>query len=170
MGFCSIKRDYPMRVQFGKGLAVHAAYASAAYKESPRIYIACCYKKISASDVISNTNKITCKSCMKQMGILDEKASPVRYIVKDNETGQYLKKGSYCIGWVDDPTNATLYKMKHVADDHTMLSLYESDDGRRLTYGELNDLSREERNSANFKRITIKNPKRDVKKVTLLIE
>jgi hypothetical protein len=183
--------DYPLRVQLGPGLVVHAAsirkvggyYTRKAdpltgilgesyqVPVTEEIYIACrrygVYHpnkiKIEEKYLVANTEAITCKACAKAMGMDETRTDPIRYVIFKKSTGEYYKKGRYCSQpWVEDVGDATLYKVEGVAIKKTMRTYYETLDGRRIKYKDI-------RPGQQTKRKTEPNPDLELKTVTLVV-
>ncbi len=96
---------------------------------------------------IANTTTITCKDCMSALGMSKtNKASNKRYVLMEKESGYFYKKGGWSSNrWQEDVMDATLYKIKKIAESHGNINRYERD-GKKLTSKEYWNLgSKEER-------------------------
>ena len=153
MSFCRAIPDHPIRVQFGKGLVIHAArketcggydrrdYTGPGVKiihisEREVVRIACRWEDIPKEYVVKNTTPITCKQCLKALGMFEKEASPKRFVVKRRDTGEYFQKKRHCPKWVDNILDATMYKVKPAAESHTKRVFYRDTDGNEVPYGE----------------------------------
>jgi hypothetical protein len=198
MGICVLKQDHPFRIQFGPNLVVHAAreytyggFYRSTYKynsgnrskeyipEQKRITLACsrgAWKYTETDEnmknyLVPNNTPITCKSCLKKLG-MDEDYEPsnVRYVVKDNETEEYYRHGYGC-SWVENILDATLYKVKHGAENHTRRYVYADDKGNQLAYNKFAKLREIDKEKAQrYKRTRIKSPRYDVVTITIDIK
>ena len=187
MTFCTKELDYPLRAQFGFGLAVHAArmqevgghhrgFRDASGKlQSERVpvteevRIACSWrKKASKGDLVPNNTTITCKQCSKKLGMVELESSPKRFVVVDNETGEYYKHARHSCNWVKDILDATLYKVKSPAERHTERAFFEDAEGNQLTYAEYNKRRKTEERGLNRSRR--KSPRYDVLTITISID
>jgi len=183
---CILKQDHPLRVQFGPGLVVHAArqdmyggfyryrYTSSESELVPKRKIVCipCKNRYSLKEqglfadnyLVPNTTPITCKLCLKRLGMSEEKASPVRYVIIDNETGEYYKHARYSCSWVQDMLDATLYKMRHPAEQHTKRRFWEDCEGNEISRDEYQKLVKKGKKvNTTYK----KSPRYDVLTVTI---
>lgn len=186
MAVCTLKTDHPIRVQFGSGLAVHAAQknkyggfhttkfsigggSETKYVEpTTRIYVACGRWHVDKKHIVANTTSITCKKCAKKLGFIEHKVSPKRFVVKNNETGEYYKKG--CSNWVEDILDATFYKMKAVAEKKTEMTCYRDGGGNEISRDEFFNHSHETRTSKGMRIGRKKSSKYDVRTVTITID
>lgn len=186
MAVCTLKTDHPIRVQFGPGLVVHAAQknkyggfhttkfsisggSESKYVEpTTRIYVACGRWHVDKKHIIANTTSITCKKCAKKLGFIEHKASPKRFVVKNNETGEYYKKG--CSNWVEDILDATFYKIKAVARKKTERVCYRDVDGNEISRNEFLKHDPETRGFEGFSIGRKKNSKYDVRTVTITVD
>ena len=188
MSYCDMQKcDYPWRVQFGPGLVVHAAretkkHASVHYgprdsngnyiktpiPERMAIRLACSWRKEPSKDnLVENTTSITCKNCAREIGMSEPKPKPKRYIIIRNDTGEYYKKAGWCPKWVKDPTNATLYKVRAVAEKFTVKTHYLDVSGNNITHHEY---IRGKRAGEKVTSERKKDPNYDVKTVTITID
>jgi hypothetical protein len=176
-----MKCDYPLRVQLGPDRVVHAATEQklSAYTthqfggrtfESPArtiIRTACSYKELSKKDLVENTTPITCKNCAKAIGMAEPKRSPKRFVVMRNDTGDFYKKAGWCAKWVEDPTEATLYKIRGAAEKIATRRHYFDALGKEISYHEYLKQSREGK-KASMKRI--KHPNYEIKTMTVTLD
>lgn len=138
---CRYQQDYPYRMVVAKGGVVHAAcieyrrgHTTYTYKAKgekgfrkeipPRdVYTrACKWEDIGLAEgeemLVASSTEITCKQCLKAMGIVEARASAERYAVMEAESGKFFKKSArWCKDpWVSDILNATLYQMRSAAE------------------------------------------------------
>jgi len=199
MGTCILKEDHPLRVRFGPGLAVHAAqeYTFGGFQrfvtggglvtvpEQKRITIACggipsrLYEKGSANikrkHIMPNTTSITCKKCLKALGMDDEyKPSTTRYVVYDNEAEEYYRHSRYSCSWVKHMLDATLYKVRAAAEAHTKRIYYVNAEGNDITRDEYHKVLKRERglriHPNSVRRVNRKSPRYDVVTININIE
>ena len=153
---CLLNKDQPLRVKLSKNGVTHAgdyfttrAYTqySAANRDGEKIpsrevvRIACSWKNVGKSKVVSNKEPITCKNCMKAMGMVDGPVFPDRFVIQNTETGEFFKNTrSRCSVWSADVTDAWFYKRKGDAKRQTQTTKYKLDDGRLVTYSELRQI------------------------------
>ncbi len=146
---CRIPIDWDKRFQLSKDGVVHAArtinvkttvqykYNYTSHKQErvgtvpahDRLMSACStYWSKDPNDFmeVANTTEITCKNCMKAMGIKPTVApSNKRYVLMEVASGYFYKNGGYSTSvWQDDVMNATLYKTKKGARDNGKISFY----------------------------------------------
>ena len=118
--------------------------------------------------IVDNTNTITCKACAKSMGMAETRTDPVRYVIFKKSTGEYYKKGRFCSNpWVDDVGDATLYKVKGVAEKKTMRTPYRDLEGKMVPYKEALERIRE---GEQITRKAEPNPDLELRTVTLVVE
>lgn len=135
---CLINKDQPIRVRLSKTGVIHAA----AYRDyggftqwthtrdskgsiyvprQKRLQIACRWGNMKIpldKFIVPNTTPITCKSCMKQMGMVEGPVSPKRYVVRNIKTGEFMKNtSSRCSGWSDSLTDAFFFRTEYTAKD-----------------------------------------------------
>jgi len=157
--WCKTGKDYDLRVRYSENGVVHAAYKhtigpfktwrgleSGGMEEKPaREVVAIACKRIGFSNpgvneehLVPSTHKITCKNCLRVMGVIKPKPTPVRYVVMDSKTGEYLKRErGFCKNpWVENIFDATLYKSRPAAIEQTKRYRYYDADGRELTHKE----------------------------------
>jgi len=146
--------------------------------ETEKIFVACkrrwSYKKdkdryeVKESHLLNNTETITCKACARTMGMSEKRTDPARYVIFKRSTKEFYKKGRYCSRpWVEDVGDATLYKVKGIAEKKTMRSYYETIDGRRVTYEERTKLVKAGEAVRNKRE---KDPDLKLRIVTLVVE
>lgn len=186
MTICILKTDHPIRVQFGHGLVIHAAreqkcggFNRYVYDNdsrltkveyvppTTRIYVACSYCKVEERHIVANNSAITCKQCSKRLGLDKVKASPERYVVVNTETGEFYKNSRHCSNWIDDILDATLYKVKGVAEKLTTQRYYVNGDGNEVTFSEYLKLRGKDKGAAERRR---KNPNRNMRTVTITVD
>jgi hypothetical protein len=152
--------DQPLRIQLSKNGVIHAGSyqnyggflrsrfdpingvlsGSEWVPEKKQINIACRHMKYGESlehKKISNKKKITCKSCMKLMGLLDEPLSTDRFVVRRKDTGEFFKNtNTRCTSWSDSVYDAFFFKRRHTAEGRCKVMKYETKDGTLLSYKE----------------------------------
>lgn len=130
---CLLK-DQPLRVRFTPKGVVHAASyrryggfsyyhcASKRFKNIPEhevVQIACRWrepKEDLSKFLVSNKEKITCKACIKRMGMDDGPESPERYVIRRKSDGKFMKNTySRCSGWSDSITDAFFFRKRYTA-------------------------------------------------------
>lgn len=113
---CLINKDQPLRVQISKGGVIHAA---AHTKDPKKLSIACRWESLEEpfkGYLVSNTTSITCKACMKRIGMYENPESPKRYIVRKIDSGEFLKNtNSRCSIWSNSVSDAFFFRKKHTA-------------------------------------------------------
>lgn len=147
---CFLDPDFPFRCQLLKGGVVHAVQertrrwgTTMGLSSSKTTLHAACgeignQRRLKES-IVDNTLDITCKNCQKAMGLIPV-ASPdqFRYVVVDTETNQYFKKGRYlCNNWADFVIDATLYKVKAAAVNHTKRLVWRDSRGNEVSKEDL---------------------------------
>lgn len=187
MAYCTKELDHPLRAQFGFGLAVHAAHMqkvgghhrsflddngkriSERVPVTDEVRIACSWrKKTSKKNLVSNNTTITCKQCSKRLGMVELESSPKRFVVVDNETGEYYKHARHSCNWVKDILDSTLYKVKSAAERHTERTYFEDAEGNQLTYKEYGERRKAEEKGLNYS--SRKSPRYDVLTITISID
>lgn len=150
---CLANKDQPLRVKLAENGVVHAAayrdfggftrWAPSGSKWVPKqkqLEIACRWRaprKDLEKFLVSRTkNNITCKSCMKRMGMLEGPISPERYVVRRIDSDEFLKNtNSRCSGWSDNLSDAFFFRTKHTAMAKCKVYRYQVGD-KLLTYSE----------------------------------
>jgi len=150
---CPTSKDRPLRVQLTKGGVIHAAtyrdyggFTRYIHNEQrgeyvpkqKRLEIACRWKApiLSKDHLVPNTTHITCKSCMKRMGMSEGPVSPKRYVVRRIDTGEFMKNtASRCSGWSDSLTDAFFFRTEHTARDKCKVMRYRAGN-KLMTYAE----------------------------------
>jgi len=189
---CLADRDQPLRVRLSKDGVVHAAayrnfggftrYSYSSYNHNSdtaesreeyvpkqkRIEIACRWrfpKKDMSKLLISNAENITCKSCMKRMGMVEGPISPKRYVVLNKDTGEYMKNtSSRCSGWSESLSDAFFFRTEHTAKDKCRVSRYRVGD-ELMTYAELKKAG-----NPKYKRERIDDPCLEVRSVKIVLD
>jgi hypothetical protein len=136
--FCSASKDQPIRVRTSKKGVVHgAAYqnyggftryrgaermgekdAGEYVPKQQRLTLACRWKKPKGLEefIVPNTEQITCKQCMKRMGMIEGPIAPKRFVVRRLDTGEFMKNtNSRCSGWAESLTDAFFFRREHTA-------------------------------------------------------
>lgn len=89
-----------------------------------------------ANHLVANSNEITCKSCMKLMGLIEEPVSAERYIIRKISTGEFYKNTtSRCTPWSDSVYDAFFFRKEHTAVQKCKRWRYFVD-GDPLTYSD----------------------------------
>ena len=180
--YCLADKDQPLRVRLTKSGVVHAAAyrnyggftqwyqgdnRSEYVPKQKRLEIACRWRRPGTLDefLVPNTEKITCKSCMKRMGMVEGPISPKRYVVHNKDTGEYLKNtNTRCSGWSDSLSDAFFFRTEHTAEDKCKVYRYRVGN-KLLTYTEWAKAGRPER-----KQERIHDPCLEVKAVKITLE
>ena len=180
--YCLANKDQPVRIRLTKGGVVHAAAYSdygpfTRYQHStgrseyvPKrkvLQIACRWKTLEGLDkfIVPNTEKITCKSCMKRMDMVEGPVSPKRYVVRNKDTGEFMKNtSSRCSGWSESLTDAFFFRTEHTARAKCKVMHYLVGD-KLMTYTEW---AKAGRPSRSYKRIN--DPNLEVKSVKFTLE
>jgi len=173
--------DQELRVQLTKGGVIHAGtyqnfggftrhdWKSGVTEFIPKrrgIRIACSWDEIPESKLVDKKEKITCKNCMKRMGLDESPLSPQRFVVRRKDTGEFMKNtGTRCSGWSNSITDAFFFKRKHTALDKCKLWRYKAGNVV-LTYSEWVAKGRPK----NFKRVKIYDPNLEIRPVKFELE
>lgn len=186
-------KEYDMRAQLTSGGVVHAAYKhtigpyttySWGNREGTKVpqqegvFLACRRRmlriedSLSEKDILPKNTAVTCKNCLKVMGITAEEPTPTRYIVIDTKTGMYFKKTrNFCSDpWVDDVLDATIYKSQSAAVHQTKRVFYYDADGNEMPYKEYNKMGFKERQERGWYTKYLPHPRYEVKEVKITIE
>lgn len=142
---CLISKDQPLRIRMTAKGVVHAgdmefraAYTDGLGDKIPSRYVpvrVCRYGSVPYHTVIKPQTQITCKACMKMMGILEEPVFPKRYVVQEVSTGAFFKNtDSRCTSWSNALSDAFLYKHEHQARKRCMRNEWVGDDGTILQH------------------------------------
>lgn len=178
--------DQPLRVRLTKNGVVHAAsyqefggfsrYNSKTGEHTQvpkRKYISVVCRrwkwaeepKDLKSKLISNKEKITCKSCQERMGLTDKPLSPKRFVVRRKSDGKFLKNtNTRCTSWSDSVTDAFFFKREHTAASKCKTGRYKVGT-RFLTYSEWQAAGR-----PNREYVRIYDPDLEVKTVKITLE
>lgn len=129
---CLLSNDQPLRVQLSKGGVIHAGdhhhYTERRlWKGGSRldevipahtgIRIACSWREIPLDKEVSKKKTITCKNCMKRMGMIEGAVFPDRFVVRRKDTGEFFKNTrSRCSVWSEDISDAWFYKRRGDAE------------------------------------------------------
>ena len=189
-------KDYDLRVQYHDGGVVHAAYKHTIPKHTTwmglgrkgievpaheTVAIACKRPDFSNDGVneahlVPSKNEITCKNCLRVMGIIKPKPTPVRYVILNTETGEYLKRErGFCKSpWVENIFDATLYKSRPAAVEQTKRYRYYDAEGKEMTheeyyqYGHAN--GNEKRRELGWYSEYGPHPRYEIKEVTITVK
>jgi hypothetical protein len=144
---CLLNKDQPLRVQLSKNGVVHAGdwttegggyrytyHAHGRTEEkvplAKKIRVACKWRGVDPKFEISNKESITCKSCMKAMGMIEGPVFPKRYVVRRKDTGEFYKKtASRCSVWAPDLIDAWFFKRQADALNYCKRGHYVDDEG-----------------------------------------
>jgi hypothetical protein len=190
-------KDYDLRVRYHDGGVVHAAYkhtigpyktwrglGSGGMEEKPaREVVAIACKRVGFSNpgvneehLVSNKNEITCKNCLRVMGVITPKTTSARYVVVDTKTGMYLKRGrGFCKDpWVEDVLDATIYRSKPAAIHQTKRYRYFDGNDNEMTHKEFyshgHATGNEKRRELGWYSKYGPHPRYEVKEVKITIE
>lgn len=190
-------KDYDLRVQYKEGGVVHAAYKHTVPKHSTwtgldrrsievpaREVVAIACKRVGFSNpgvnevhLVPSNNKITCKNCLRVMGIIKAETTPARYVVVDTKTSMFLKRArGFCKDpWVEDILDATIYKSRPAAVNQTKLHRYYDVNGKELTHkeyyvGGYGREAQDKRNELGWYSEYGPHPRYEVKEVKISIE
>jgi len=158
--YCSANKDQPLRLRFTPKGVVHAGsyqdyggFTRYLYKPSlsgtgqqteyvPKqkvVRIACRWKDPKPdmeNYIISNQTQITCKACMLRMDMVEGPVSPKRFVVRNTETGEFLKNTtSRCSGWSDSLSDAFFFRTEHTAKSQCKVIRYRAGN-KLMTYVE----------------------------------
>ena len=106
---CLLNADQPLRVQLSNNGVIHAGrfhttrpHTSVTWSgrvddhfertEHPAkevVQIACSWKDTSEEKIVSNNKSITCKNCMKRMGMVEGPIFPTRFVVRKKDGNIY---------------------------------------------------------------------------------
>ena len=143
---CLLNTDQPLRVQLSNNGVIHAGRF---YTTRPHtsitwvgeaenriehyhpakevVQIACSWKDTSEEKIVSNNKSITCKNCMKRMGMVEGPIFPTRFVVRKKDTGEFYKNTTTrCSEWADDISDAFLFKRECDALRHCTNQRYRS--------------------------------------------
>jgi len=176
---CLLDKDQPLRVQTSKGGVIHAGdyhifggYTSwnslTGKKNIPReedVRTACSWKRVSKSKIVSNKKPITCKNCMKKIGMVEGPVFPDRFVVRRKDTGEFFKNTrSRCSVWADDLTDAWFYKRRGDAMRKIKRVRYVDRDGVA------HDCSLFDARRLGYKREVYEDPNMEIKKIRITLE
>jgi hypothetical protein len=179
--------DQPLRIQKAKDGVIHAGsyqdyggFTSMVYNRETgrsenkfipkrkRISIVCSrYSRDDTveSDLVENTHSITCKSCLKLMGLIDDSENAKRFVIVSKETGEFYKNTSTrCSVWSESIYEAFFFKRKGTAEAKCMSWVYIVD-GKILKYREWQAAGRPK---ATHTRLP--DPNMEVKMVKIMVE
>ena len=169
--------DQPERVRISAKGAVHAAayvktggyksYASGNWipiVEKLRIACKRTLNDIPERWIISRNTSITCKHCLKAMGLLTGPEIK-RYIVYNTKTEEFFRNtNTRFTQWTEDINDSYLFKNKHAAEDRCLVIRYRVKDVL-ISYKEW-----EAAGSPMCKREEVKDENLEVKQVTITID
>ena len=174
--------DKPLRIQLSRGGVIHAG----SYEDyggftrgfgenreyvpkQKRVSIVCRWRGLPDNldqYLVSNDHEITCKTCQKQMGLIEEPLAKDRFIIRKKSTGEFFKNTSTrCTSWSDSITDAFFFKRRHNAQEKCKHYRFETEDGRLLTYNEYIQLGR-----PPYTGRRVIDPDLEVKKVKFILE
>lgn len=158
--------DQPERVQMSPKGVVHAAsYINVGgfyihkWKEEDvwipkekKLFLAC--KRASGNVlrkwIVNRNTPITCKNCLKAMGLLDEQETK-RYVVFNTKTKEFFKNtNSNCSQWSEDIYESFLFRREHTAEQQCMVWRYRVKD-TIMNYIEWADAGKPEYILMNYK-------------------
>ena len=147
-----MSKDQPLRVQFTEKGVVHAGEygifggehktiwgerdenGRLKTKKMPQrkgIRIACSWKEVPLSAEVSNRKTITCKNCMKKMGMVEGPVFPDRWVIRRKDTGEFLKNtSSRCTAWSEHVIDAWFWKRKGDAKKRCKTGRWVDNQGR----------------------------------------
>lgn len=117
--------------------------------------------------LLENNETITCKNCMKIIGmkpIRDD--GNLRFVLMEKESGYFFKKDGK---WQEDVGNASLYINKHSAEGHGNRRIYTGPSGKEIFYEEYRALNMEERGCCRV-RWEFDHEKYEIKTVRITVE
>ena len=176
---CLLNTDQPLRVQTAKGGVIHAgdyhhfhgrhiwrSGRKGEYIEPHEgVRIACSWKEVPKSKVVDNRNAITCKNCMKKMGMDESAVFPDRYVIRRKDTGEFFKNTrSRCSMWSKDLSDAWFYKRKGDTKKRINRVRYVDDAGMEHSCGYY--VAKQK----GYRRIEYADPNLEVKKVKITLE
>ena len=132
--------DQPERVQMSPTAVVHAAsYINVGghnvYRwregntwvpKEKKLFLACkrTSNNIQEKWIVSRNTPITCKHCLKAMGLLDEQETK-RYVVFNIKTKEFFKNtNSNCSQWSEDIYESFLFRREHTAEQQCIVWRY----------------------------------------------
>lgn len=144
---CSTPKEFPKRVKTHSGKVIHAARItiSAPYTyysnehgaitrpEKKTVFTACYQTPTNSLQEVDNTEVITCKKCMKAMGMLDKATFTKRYVLCEIESGYFFRKAGYRKNWVNNFADATLYKVRAAAEKQGNILEYFDIEGNEMS-------------------------------------
>lgn len=143
---CKPYRDYPERAKVSKSGVVHAAFMTTQVRDSkevPFVRLACSYDLLDMDKLVEKGTSITCKNCMRELGITDGKVYSTRYLLQRLDTDDFYRKTRVWGDWVRDMPNATLYKTRGVAETYGKRVFYYDNSGREITHQEATELHKQ---------------------------
>ena len=158
MRCASSEVDFDKRVQIGSGRVVHAGRMKRVYTQTyyrngevekvfpeGEILVTACAgpinrklrESVELMKELSGKPMITCKNCMKAIGIpveIDRAGNAIRYALMEKESGYFFKKTGWRSSWTPEVTEATLYMLESGAAANGSIFFYEhKSSGERLT-------------------------------------
>ena len=182
--------DQPLRLQLSKNGVIHAgSYQSYGgfkrwhretneYENVPvqkRIRVVCSRWRPGErleKFLVSSQENITCKDCMKLMGLIEEPLAGDRFVIRKKSTGEFYKNvTTRCTMWADNITDAFFFKRKHTAEAKCKMTRYVVED-KLLTYSEMINWRKKNDDRGNVypSRKRIMDPDLEVRKVNISLE
>lgn len=191
MKCAGMEKDYPFRVKMPGSKVVHAAtsrkegpdyrymwdqdtgeYVKVKVKNRRTVYEAPC-GCVDAYEckVVSSTEAITCKRCLKTISTEEEfSKDDYRYILQEKESGYFFRKSGWQKEWVVDFRRATLYKSHHAAEGNGRREVYKHvGNGKEITVDEYRALPTDRKKFFGYAS-PIDKKKYVVRKVRLVLE
>lgn len=142
--------DHPYRVKSKGSRIVHAARDKSKRGEHAHTACGLWAETFHRWVILEDRPPITCKTCMRALGITKEPETDIRYIIYDGATRMYFRRTHYSGKWVENIYEATRWRSRFTAK--LMVSSIASDRWHAIpnnggTYRDLADF----RSSRKFK-------------------
>jgi len=115
--YCKLNHgDHPYRVKSSGSRIVHAARDRS--KHGGQAHTACGLwaDTFHGWTILEDRPTITCKTCMRTLGIIMEPETNIRFVIYDGATRMYYRRTHYSGKWVEHIYEATRWRNKITAD------------------------------------------------------